>query len=252
MTRVLFPMASRSTFFSESEYPFPLPLAEVCGRTLIEIVIENFTTLDDPEFIFVISEKDSQRYRLDHSLRIATKDRATILKLSGETKGGLCSALMAISQINCDRTPLVIANYDQVFDINLSDVIATFSSYDAGVITFESIHPRWSYTKVDANGFVIEVSEKRPISNRAIAGVYYFSSGAEFISAALNSVWKNSATDGSYYISSSLNELILLGKSIRFFDIPNGSFHSLYTPQRLRRFDALRSGYHFGDQNEDL
>jgi hypothetical protein len=45
--------------------------------------------------------------------------------LDEETKGAACSALMAIDSINNDN-PLVIANFDQVIDSNLSDLYDEF------------------------------------------------------------------------------------------------------------------------------
>ena len=33
-------------------------------------------------------------------------------------------------------------------------------SIDAGILTFKATHPKWSYAKVDKDGFVKEVAEK--------------------------------------------------------------------------------------------
>ena len=52
---------------------------------------------------------------------------------------------------------------------------------DGGVIVFDSVHPRWSFVRVDKAGFVIETAEKRPISRLATAGFYYFRRGADFV-----------------------------------------------------------------------
>ena len=48
--------------------------------------------------------------------------------------------------------------------------------YSAGTVIFKSVHPRWSYVKLDSKKNVVEAAEKVPISNNATAGTYFFKS----------------------------------------------------------------------------
>ena len=52
--------------------------------------------------------------------------------------------------------------------MQINSLIYVISSCDAGVITFESVHPRWSYVRLDSENRVTETAEKRPISNSRI------------------------------------------------------------------------------------
>lgn len=122
--------------------------------------------------------------------------------------------VLAISNIKNDY-PLIIANFDQLFDDSPQDLIARLQDGDAGVVTFESVHPRWSYVRLDEQGFVVETAEKRPISREAISGLYYFRRGKDFVEAAMRSIQKDSSVNGNFYIAPTLNELILQGKKIR-------------------------------------
>ncbi len=36
---------------------------------------------------------------------------------------------------------------------------------DGGIVSFKATHPKWSYAKVNEDGFVSEVAEKKPISD---------------------------------------------------------------------------------------
>ncbi len=45
---------------------------------------------------------------------------------------------------------------------------------DAGIITFPNKHPKWSYAKLDDEGYGTEVAEKKPISEHATVGIYYW------------------------------------------------------------------------------
>ena len=79
--------------------------------------------------------------------------------------------------------PLIIANSDQYINWNSSKAFYDFNSknLDGAILTFEAIHPKWSYAKCDDQGFVTEVAEKKVISNNATVGVYYWKDGEDFV-----------------------------------------------------------------------
>lgn len=241
MINILIPLAGKNQYFSETEYPFPKPLIEFNGKTMIEHIIDNFSSIKkEKQFIFIVNSEDCKKYHLDNVLNILTNHTCKIIKLENETKGAACSAMMAIEHIDND-TPLIISNADQLFDICLDEVINTFESSDAGVITFESIHPRWSYVRLDNENKVTETAEKRPISKSAIAGFYYFKNGKDFISSSSKMIKKDASVNGLYYVSPVLNEMVLENKTINIFKIENEKYHTFYTPQKIKEFERLMS-----------
>lgn len=240
MINILVPMAGKSLYFSESEFPFPKPLIEIGQKTMIEHVIQNLSSASrDVQFIFVISSADCRKFHLDSTLNIIIDHKCKIVRLDNETKGAACSALMAISHI-ANSSPLVIANSDQLFDDSLKDLIADLRDADAGVVTFESVHPRWSYVRLDDEGLVVETAEKRPISRHAIAGLYYFQHGRDFVEAAMRMIQKDSSVNGNFYIAPTLNEMILQGKKIKTVKVKAGRYHTFYTPQKIKEYESQR------------
>jgi dTDP-glucose pyrophosphorylase len=238
MINILIPMAGKSIYFSENEFLFPKPLIEIGQKTIIEHVIQNLSSIDkDIQFIFVLSSTDCRKFHLDSALNIITDFKCKIVRIENETKGASCSALMAISHIG-STCPLVIANCDQLFDDSLPDLIAKLQEADAGVITFESVHPRWSYVRLDDQEYVIETAEKRPISRVAIAGIYYFRHGKDFVDAAMTSIQKGASTNGNFYIAPTLNELILQGKRVKVAKIKANRYHTFYTPQKIKEYES--------------
>lgn len=241
MINILIPLAGKNQFFSETEYPFPKPLIEFNGKTMIEHIIDNFSTIEqEKQFIFIVNSEDCKKYHLDNALNILTCHKCKTIKLNNETKGAACSAMMAVEYID-NNIPLIISNADQIFDINLQEIINSFQNSDAGVITFESIHPRWSYVKLNEKNEVIETAEKRPISKNAIAGFYYFKDGKDFINASTKMIKKDASINGLYYIAPALNEMILENKSIKIFKIENNKYHTFYTPQKIKEYERLIS-----------
>jgi len=240
MINILIPLAGKNQFFSENEYPFPKPLIEFNGKTMIEYIINNFSSIQkEKQFIFIVNSEDCKKYHLDNVLNILTEDKCKIIKLNNKTKGAACSAMMAVEYIN-NETPLIISNADQLFNINLDKVISSFESSDAGVITFESIHPRWSYVRLDSENRVVETAEKRPISKSAIAGFYYFKNGKDFISSSSKMIKKDASVNGHYFIAPALNEMILENKKIDIFRIKNEKYHTFYTPQKIKEYERLK------------
>lgn len=234
MTNILIPSMGNSTFFKDSF--FPKSLTEIKGKTMLETVIDNYAGLNPKRFIFVFDDKECCKFHLDSSAKLLSPS-CTVIRLKGQTKGALCTCLMAVDYIN-DDTPLVIANSDQIIDIDYNAVLQRFAKEmaDAGVITFPSVHPRWSYAKKQV-GEIVEVAEKRPLSKDAIAGFYYYRKGADFIDCAKRSLMKGSCLNGQFYISASINELILVGKKIGYYPIRKEQYHPFYSPEKIKEYE---------------
>ena len=234
MINILLPAMGTSAFFKDAY--FPKPLTEINGKTMIEMVVDNYKDLEPKNFIFVFGEDDCKKFHIDASVKLLTPV-SQVIKLSHQTAGALCTCLMAIDYVN-DEVPLIIANSDHIINVDYRDVIHHFDeiSADAGVITFSNIHPRWSYARIDGDE-VVEVAEKRPLSRNAIAGFYYYRRGQDFVGAAKKALLKQNNLDGKYYISASMNELILIGKKVGYFEIKKEQYKSFYSPAKIKEYE---------------
>lgn len=244
MFQILIPLAGGNAFFSDhAEYQFPKPLIEIGGKPMIQHVFENLQKIsgDDIKYIFIVREEDCVRFHLDQTIAILSDNKASVIRLKEETKGAVCSCLMAIDELDLD-SPLLITNGDQIVDIELQTAIKFFEdkNMDGGVITFESVHPKWSFARFEKD-HVVETAEKRPISKNAIAGVYYFKKAGAFVNGAFEVIKKNINVNGLFFISSTVNELILANKTVGYYPIPNEHYHSFYSPQKIKEFENLIS-----------
>jgi len=238
---IVVPMGGAQTFFDEAIYKFPKWLTELRGKPMIQWVCENLNQIKgEKTFIFILRDEDCNKFHLDDTIRLLIDSPIEIIKLKTDTKGAACSCLLSIELINND-TPLVITNADQIIDVDLNKPLGDFNkrNLDAGVITFDSVHPKWSYVRLDESELVIETTEKRPISRNAIAGFYYYKSGKNFIESAFKMILKDSCLDGLFYISPTLNELILDSKKVGSFSIENNKYHSFYSPQKIKEFESV-------------
>jgi dTDP-glucose pyrophosphorylase len=238
MMTILLPMAGGSDHFDAKLYPYPIPLVELGGVPMVERVVANLRSIGgDFRFVFVVRADDCKRFHLDSTLMLIAPG-SRVIQLKGETKGALCSALLAIADLDQDQS-LIIANSDQIFEGSLPGAVRELveSDADAGCLCFDSVHPRWSYVRI-VDGRVVEAAEKKPISRHAIAGFYYFRSGARFVRGAMRSILNDVSIDGRYYVAPVFNEIILEGGTVKAVAIPNETYHSLYTPQRVDEYAA--------------
>jgi NDP-sugar pyrophosphorylase family protein len=235
---VLVLSAGSSKAFADVGYVFPKPLVEIAGRPLIEHVLTNLSPLvrDGGRMIVVIRHEDDLRYHVGSVIRLL-EPNAAVVEVRSETGGAGCTALLAIDSIPPDE-PLVIVNGDQLLTAPIADILGDFAhlGVDGGIIVFRDVHPRWSYVKCDDEGRVIEAAEKRPISNLATAGTYYFARGRDFIAAAKSMILKDAAVNGLFYICPVFNEMILRNAEIRVHEIPKSHYVSLALPQGVEAY----------------
>lgn len=239
MMILLIPIADKTNFFTEAGYLYPKPLVEILGKPMIQLVIDNLTNKTNfSKIIFLVNAEYCDKFHLDNTLKLISPVPCEIIKIFGETKGALCTVLSAVDLVNFDGA-LVISNGDQIFNKGVSSYISSFlkSSFDAAALTIESVHPRWSYLRLNDSGEVVEASEKNPISKIAIAGLYMYKKASEFISYAFDSLESGDDIQGNFYIAPVFNQYLLNGKSIGNYPVPTESFYSFYTPQRVQEYE---------------
>ncbi|MEI6233495.1 MAG: glycosyltransferase family 2 protein [Planctomycetota bacterium] len=238
---ILIPMAGGGDTFKERGFAHIKSLVEIKGEPLIQHVWANFSTLNAKKHIYVIRKEDAGQHRLADVLKLMDP-RAELVLAQGPTHGAACTALLAIGQIDPDEE-LVITNGDQILKTDLLNIINGFRSQnlDGGVVVFDSIHPRWSFVRLDASGLVVEAAEKRPISRWATAGMYYFKRGGDFIRAAMAMIRKDASVNGMFYICPCFNEMVLNLQRIGVHAIERNAYLSLATPADAEYYENYLS-----------
>ena len=54
----------------------------------------------------------------------------------------------------------------------------------------------------------------------------------------MGSIRKDSSVNGNFYVSSTLNELILQGKKIRVAKVATQRYHTFYTPHKIKEYES--------------
>ena len=229
---VLIPMAGAGSRFEKAGYTFPKPLIEVKGKPMIQVVVENLNM--KANYIYVVQKSHREKYNLDALLSLITPG-CKIVETEGMTEGAACTALLAKEHINSDA-PLFFANSDQFVEWDSNEFMYKMNETDAdgGIVSFKATHPKWSFAKIDEQGLVTEVAEKKPISDIATVGYYYWKNGSDFVKYAEQMINKNVRVNNEFYVCPVFNEAIGDNKQIRTFNVDG--MHGLGTPEDLNEF----------------
>lgn len=202
---IVIPAAGNGQRFKDAGYTDQKYMIPVVGKPMIERVITSI------------------RPKCKYDLDIVTQET-----LGFTTKGAVETALYG----RMGKQPLLIANCDQLVDLDINKFIET--DLDANLAVFKSQSPYHSYVEVK-DGLVTRIKEKVVISNNAVTGIYYFKSGYIFKKYALQVIENASKTNGEYYISSVLEAMLRDGLNIGVQDCQTAV---LGTPEDLQRFEV--------------
>jgi len=230
---VLIPMAGAGSRFEKAGYTFPKPLIEVDGKPMIQVVVENLNI--DAKHIFIVQKEHYEKYNLKYLLNLITNDNCEIVQVDGITEGAACTTLLAKEFIDNDE-PLVMANSDQFLDWDSNEFMYSMvaDDVDGGIVSFKATHPKWSFAKLGEDGFVSEVAEKKPISDVATAGVYYWRKGSDYVKYAEQMIDKDIRTNNEFYVCPVYNEAIEDKRKVKVFPIEK--MWGLGTPEDLERY----------------
>lgn len=232
---VLIPMAGAGSRFEKAGYTFPKPLIEINGKPMIQMVVENLNV--QARYIFIVQKSHSEKYNLKNMLN-SICPKCEVFEVDGITEGAACTTLLAKQFIDNDQ-PLLMANSDQYVDWDSHDFMYSMqgdNEIDAGILTFKSHHPKWSFVKLGKDGYVSEVAEKDPISDIATVGIYYWKRGHDYVKYAEDMISKDIRFNNEFYVCPVFNQAIEDNKKIKISNISSNSMWGLGTPEDLKYF----------------
>jgi len=195
---ILIPMGGRGLRFKNSGMSIPKPLIDVDGEPMISRVIDSIKI--DGKFTYIVRKDHVENYRIDEI--ITNKQQGSIRILEEDNEGQTQTCLLAEDIID-NNEPLFIINCDNYFI--------------------------WEEKTLQ------NLLEKKPISNVALAGGFYWKRGSDFVKYAKQIIENNiRAENGEFYLGSVFNAAIQDGKNIINHKIED--MKCLGTPEELSDF----------------
>jgi dTDP-glucose pyrophosphorylase len=229
---VVIPMAGLGSRFQKVGYELPKPLIDVNGKPMVKLVVESMNI--EAHFIYIVQKEHRLDYPLDDILSFTPN--FSIVEVDGLTEGAACSVLASKELINNDN-PLIIMNSDQLIIWDSNDFMGAVKDYDGAIMCFEAYDSKWSFARVNPNNNLItEVAEKKPISNKATAGIYYWKYGSDFVKSAEQMIEKDIRVNNEFYVCPVYNEAIGNGLQIYNYMIESKNMWGLGTPEDLEYY----------------
>jgi len=237
MINIVIPMAGLGSRFAKAGYVKPKPFIDVAGMPMITRVIENLSYPGAQYILIGRKEHLEQEWELVNE--IIKKYNAKFISIDKLTEGTACTVLYARKEINNDL-PLLIANSDQIVDTSIIDFIDSClnKKYDGSILTFTDLelNPKWSFAKINEQGLVVEVQEKKVISEFATVGIYFFSKGSDFVNGAIDMIINNDRVNNEFYTCPVYNYSLKEGKKVIIHNITFEQMHGIGTPEDLEKF----------------
>ena len=232
---IVLPMAGRGSRFKEQGYTDSKPFIDVNGKPMVARVIENLNIEFDSrfEFIIICQQEDFEKYDFSIFEKVIGHNNYKVIPLQGTTEGAACTLLTAKKHINT-KIPLLTFNSDQLIDYDVNNTFSRLSLHDGGMPCFYGEGTDWSYAKVGEEGYVVEVAEKKQISNDATAGYYYWNRGSDFVKYAERMIKLNDRVNNEFYVAPVYNYAIKDGKRIVITKVDK--VYELGTPEYLKSY----------------
>ncbi len=243
---IVMPIAGAGSRFKKAGYKQLKPFIPVHGQAMWELVRDNVKPKRE-HHLHLIAQKletawmrDAEGKRVPH---FGGRGAYSVSYVEGLTEGAVCTVLQATEFID-SYEPLLIVNGDQYIEgLDIDAFLDEAKDYDGFIMTFDvkGDDPKWSFVKKSPHtDLVIEVAEKRQISNEATCGIYWFKHGRDFLRAAHSMITRNIRTNGEFYLCPVYNEMIRDGLDIGAWNVDEhaAKMHGLGTPEDLEKFIA--------------
>ena len=233
---VVIPMAGRGSRFADRGVDTPKPLIEVRGRPMIAWALDGLAdaiAVAD-RVIFIALREHDERFGLRTILPALTGPATEVVLIDQVTDGQL-RTVMAAEPLLPPGEAVLVGSCDTYVAPGIARDIAARRSDCHGIISVvRAPGDRWSFARTDETGAVVEVAEKRRISDLVSTGLYYFSRAGELAEVAHEMFAREETTRGEYYVIPVYGRYIARGWRVEVSEAP--AMHDMGTPDALGAF----------------
>lgn len=224
MTTNILVLAAARTSLSKRPDRFPVCLSEIENRNILEWIVQSTANIADKRYVFCFLRSENTQFHLELVARQVAPGCQVDL-VPELTDGSGCTALLSASKMDPD-SPLLVVSANEVVKLDLNSAIEDMRrrDLDAGTVTFEATHPRYSYVFVNEEGLIEEAAQHRPISRTATTGIFWFRRAGDFVEGLKSMILKQAAINGTYYLAPVFNELILKQGRVGTYPIAQNAY----------------------------
>lgn len=210
MTTFVIPAAGLGSRMQQVDHLKPKPLLDVAGFTMLDLVIRNLRPSAD-DLVIVIGRQGQGLSDWHPTTGLHAPFQYLYKELEKLSEGPAITVLSALPFVREDEA-VIVANSDQYVMGGIRLFAQRLANMNEGglLLTMWATGERWSYVKTRGRA-VVEVAEKREISEEATVGVYGWTS-KEVLSLALSQgLEEDFRVSGEFYVAPTYNALIRAG-----------------------------------------
>jgi dTDP-glucose pyrophosphorylase len=234
--KVLITMAGLGSRFNKIGIKYPKYKIIANGKSLFEWSMISLKDFFNYEFIFITRDEVlDENFIISKCEELGIND-LKVVSLNEITDGQATTAIYADEYVS-DSEACIIYNIDTYVKPNaicrndINDELHGFIP----VIRAEG--DRWSFVKLNKDGLVEEVAEKKPISNLATIGLYYFKSWAKYKEIYYKMREEIKINSQECYIAPMYNYLLKENVKVGIKILDNDEVSILGTPEEIEEFD---------------
>lgn len=234
------PMAGEGSRFAKAGWTTPKPLIELDGQPLFKHAISSVSADGiEMKYSFIVRQEHIEKYKIDEGIK-SFLPQANVFSVLKTTRGAVETCLIAESAIE-DLDAVIVMDCDLEFRSKkfieiIRSILSLPSSQAEGgaLVSFESDQPKYSYAEVGDDGYVKRTAEKEVISNHALCGAYFFSTGKRFKEIAHQLLNEPEFKKPEYYVSLLYNYMLQAGEKVQL--APMEEYYSYGTPEELQKY----------------
>ena len=237
---IIMPMAGEGSRFANAGWTTPKPLIEFHGLPLFKHAISSVASDGiEMKYSFIVRNEHIIKYGIDKNIK-AFLPEANVFSVMKTTRGAVETCLIAESAIDNDDAIIVMdcdlefrsSKFIQIIKKTLSKPSCEVNG--GALVSFESNQPKYSYAEVGEDGLVKRTAEKEVISNHALCGAYFFSTGKRFKEIAHKLLNEANFKKPEFYVSLLYNYMLEDGETVEI--APIEEYYSYGTPEELNKY----------------
>ena len=233
---IVIPMAGEGSRFKKAGFEIPKPLIKIQNKKMFKWAVESFANIkQNYQLIFIVLKKHVDEYKIDEEIKTEYPNSKVIV-LNKITRGQAETVLKAKKYID-NFNKLVIFNSDTYFESRDIENILNNDKIDGALACFKdnSNSERYSFVKMDKQNNLLDIAEKKRISDFASNGFYYFKHGKDYVDSIEEIILNDERIEREFYVIPTYKKLLNRGFRLKIFLVDKNWI--MGTPEELDAFN---------------
>ena len=230
---IIITMAGMGSRFTKAGYSVPKYMIEAKGKTLFEWSMLSLLDYNKHvnKYIFVVRKENNSSEFITQKMKTFGITNVVVHEIDYLTDGQATTAMLGVNYCDDCESILIynIDTYIEPYNLRYCDLTG-----DGHIPCFSAPGDHWSFVK-DVNGEVVDVVEKKRISDNWSLGAYYFKT-AKIYKEVYKELYGAGFNDAEKYIAPMYRQMLNDGYTITYTLINKTAVHVLGTPEELDVF----------------